>query len=166
MKLDSRIKALSDILTCFDTERAKEFIGQKGYFSDYLYVFTDLSDRAAGFLTAIRDQDYAFHQDEDGGYFRFFLPESSLKPAEKKFRPYTLEEFEDKFPVGRPIKFRVKAVPRPELFLFQNDTSRNTQIANVYVYVSTFQYDFDWLFEECELYDDSTRAWKPFGVEE
>ena len=34
MKLDPRIKSVSDILTCFEIERAKQFIGQKGYFAD------------------------------------------------------------------------------------------------------------------------------------
>ena len=33
MRLDSRIKSLSDILTCFDIEEAKQYIGQKGYFA-------------------------------------------------------------------------------------------------------------------------------------
>ena len=42
MKLDKRIRALSDILTCFDIERAKEFLGEKGYFAGDLYCFTDL----------------------------------------------------------------------------------------------------------------------------
>ena len=41
MELDKRIKVLSDILTCFDVERAREFLGEKGYFGD-LYCFTDL----------------------------------------------------------------------------------------------------------------------------
>ena len=40
MKLDKRIKALSDILTCFDIEKAKQFIGQKGYFANDLYCFS------------------------------------------------------------------------------------------------------------------------------
>lgn len=31
MNLDPRIKSKLDILSCFDIEKAKEFVGQKGY---------------------------------------------------------------------------------------------------------------------------------------
>ena len=37
MKLDSGIKSLSDILTCFDIENAKQYADWKEYFADKLY---------------------------------------------------------------------------------------------------------------------------------
>lgn len=164
MKLDPRIKSLSDVLTCFDIERAKEFIGQKGYFSDYLCVFTDLSDRAAGPLTGIRDNDYAFYQDEDGGYFRFFIPESSLKPIEKKYRPYTLEEFMTIFPIGRPIEFKAKETDGVRLRLALLGYREYSEGANIYI--GPYYYDLEALFEDYEWHEDATGDWVPFGVEE
>ncbi len=168
MKLDSRIKALSDILTCFDTERAEQFIGQKGYFADYHSAFTDLSDRDVGLLTEIRDHDYTFHREEKGGYFRFFLPESCLKPKEKKFRPYTLEEFEDEFTIGRPIKFRKKGEVENEKYLILNGYSHR-QINGeriTYIYIGSNLYALDELFENYEFQSHFTEEFEPFGVEE
>ena len=37
MKLDSKIKSLSYILSCFDIEKAKQYVDWKGYFADKLY---------------------------------------------------------------------------------------------------------------------------------
>jgi hypothetical protein len=168
MKLDSRIKALSDILTCFDIEKAEQFIGQKGYFADYHSSFTDLSVREVGFLTGIRDHDYSFHQNEDGGYFRFFLPESCLKPKEKMYRPYTLAEFEDEFTIGRPIRFRKKGTTGYERYLILNGYCHG-QIngeAITYICIGSNVYILKELFEDYEWHEDATGDWVPFGEEE
>lgn len=82
MKLDPRIKSKSDILSCFDIENAKEFVGQKGYFADCLDSYRNLGNRAYGTLTEIKDSDCPFKMDNND-YWRFFLPESRLKPIEK-----------------------------------------------------------------------------------
>lgn len=168
MKLDSRIKALSDILTCFDIEKAEQFIGQKGYFADYHSSFTDLSVREVGFLTGIRDHDYSFHQNEDGGYFRFFLPESCLKPKEKMYRPYTLAEFEDKFHFGVPINFRKKGAEGHEKCLILNGYSHHQFNGETitYIYIGSDPYTLDELFNEYEWQSHYTEDYQPFGVEE
>ena len=57
MKLDPRIKALSDILTCFDIEEAKQYIGQKGYFTDDLYRFSDVLSCYHDTLTNVKNND-------------------------------------------------------------------------------------------------------------
>ena len=81
MKLDPRIKALSDILTCFDIEEAKQYIGQKGYFVGYISSYQNLGNRAYGTLTEIKDSDCPFKMDNNE-YWCFFIPESRLKPIE------------------------------------------------------------------------------------
>lgn len=81
MKLDSRIKSLSDILTCFDLEQAIQFIGQKGYFSDCFDHYRCLSSRKYGILTEIKDSDCPFKEDNNE-HWCFFIPESRLKPVE------------------------------------------------------------------------------------
>ena len=87
MKLDKRIKSLSDILTCFDIEKAKQFIGQKGYFADVNARYQNLEDetygKVYGTLTEIRDNEYPFKMDNNE-YWRFFIPESFLKPKSKE----------------------------------------------------------------------------------
>ena len=81
MNLDKRIKKLSDILTCFDVKDAGQFIGQEGYFSDCLEDYRCLSSRKYGILTEIKDSVYPFKEGNDS-YWRFFIPESRLKPVE------------------------------------------------------------------------------------
>ena len=44
MKLDSRIIDGKKPLTCFDSDEAKQFIGQEGYFSNDKTDFQDLND--------------------------------------------------------------------------------------------------------------------------
>ena len=82
MELDKRIKSLSDILTCFDVKDACQFLGQEGYFSDCLEYYRCLSSRKYGILTEIKDSDFPFKKDNDDDYWRFFIPESRLKPIE------------------------------------------------------------------------------------
>lgn len=81
MNLDKRIKKLSDILTCFDVKEAGQFLGQEGYFVDCLASYRNLGNRAYGTLTEIKDSDCPFKMGNNN-YWRFFLPESRLKPVE------------------------------------------------------------------------------------
>lgn len=81
MNLDKRIKSKSDILTCFDVEEARSFIGQKGYFEDYLDKYESLEVSEYGTLTEVLESGVPFKSD-DRCHWRFFIPESRLKPVE------------------------------------------------------------------------------------
>lgn len=87
MKLDPRIKSVSDILTPFDVEKAKEFIGQKGFFANDIYCFRAGEPYCVyGTLTRVyghQDQTDPYLKMEGDDLYSFFLPESSLKPEEK-----------------------------------------------------------------------------------
>ena len=165
MKLDPRIKSLSDILTIFDIERAKEFIGQKGYFADSLYYFDDLESCYYDTLTDACDgQGGPFHRRGDVSYQEFFIPESSLKPAEKKYRPYTLEEFKDTFPIGKPIKYRERGAEEGrERYLILNGYWKSKD--DMYVYIGPFSYTFEDLCDAYEWEFPFGGDWIPFGVE-
>ena len=128
MKLDSRIKSLSDVLTGFDIEKAKEFLGEKGYFGD-LYCFTDLQRECPyGTLADVfGDSDDVFRRREDNIYYSCFVPECLLKIKEKQCRPYTFMEFTDKFTVGQPIKFRQKGAVGWERYLMTTNGRSITQ---------------------------------------
>lgn len=82
MNLDNRIRSKSDILTSFDVEEAKSFLGQKGYFEDYLDKYESLETSEYGTLTEVLDNGVPFKSD-DRCHWRFFIPESRLKPVEK-----------------------------------------------------------------------------------
>lgn len=169
MKLDPRIKSLSDVLTCFDVERAKEFLGEKGYFAGDLYCFTGLlSLNPYGTLANILDDaDDTFQRREDSIYYPYFIPESSLKPIEKKYRPYTFMEFTDKFAVGQPIKFRQKGAVGWERYLILNGYQHEQHEGRTvtYIYIGSQGYTLDALFNDYEWQEHYTEDFKPFGVE-
>lgn len=168
MKLDPRIKSLSDVLTIFDIDRAKEFIGQKGYFANVPYNYSDLSDRRYryyGTLEAVFDTEgLTFRAGKTGKDFPYFLPESSLKPEEKKLRPYTLKEFEDTFPIGSPISLRLRGGDEIGNFLLIGYWQKQGK-EDAYIYIGRGSYDLEELFENYEWHDDDTGSWVPFGVE-
>lgn len=171
MELDNRIKSLSDILTCSDVERAKEFLGEKGYFAGDLYCFTDLRRVCPPYGTLANvfdDPDDTFQRKEDSIYYPYFVPECSLKPKEKHYRPYTFMEFTDKFTVGQPIKFRRKGMIGHERYLILNgyEHERDCDQTITYVYIGPIPYTFNELFNNYEWQEHYTEDFKPFGVEE
>ena len=168
MELDKRIKALSDVLTCFDIEKAKEFLGEKGYFAGDLYCFTDLQSCTYGTLTdACDDQAGPFHMREDNAYHQLFIPECSLKSKEKQYRPYTFMEFTAIFTFGRPIKFRQKGAVGWERYLILNGYQHEQHEGRTvtYIYIGPQGYTLDALFNDYEWQEHYTEDFKPFGVE-
>lgn len=95
MKLDPRINALSDILTVFDIDRAKQFIGQNGYFANALYCYYDLPHCCYGTLECVFNRGGDTFRMEGGNTgLAYFIPESSLKSVEDK--PLTLDGIYEK----------------------------------------------------------------------
>ena len=169
MELDKRIKALSDILTCFDVERAKEFLGEKGYFAGGLYCFMNLQRSCLyGTLANVFDDpDDVFQRREDSIYYPCFVPECLLKIKEKQHRPYTFMEFTDKFTVGQPIKFRRKGKVGWECYLILNGyrhEQHNDQTIT-FIYIGSYPYTLGQLFNDYEWQEHYTEDFKPFGVE-
>ena len=166
MELDKRIKSLSDILTCFDIERAKEFLGEKGYFAGDLCCFKDLQQLCAyGILVNVfDDRDDTFQKGET--IYPFFIPKCLLKPKEKQYRPYTFMEFTDKFTVGQPIKFRQKSAEGYERYLILNGYQHEQHEGRTvtYIYIGSYGYTLDALFNDYEWQEHYTEDFKPFGV--
>lgn len=77
MKLDSQIKEKP--FTMFETDKAKEFIGKKGFFTNELENFNDLNYNASkiGYETLRKVADLIYNpffiNGRDG--FKYFLPE-------------------------------------------------------------------------------------------
>lgn len=164
MELDKRIEKLSDILACVNVEEANQFVGQKGYFGDNICLFKKLEERIYDVLSDTgEDDDMPFIAQESHGYWRYFLPECRLKPEEKKYRPYTIEEFLDIFPIGHPIKFRYKEdkLKKVSIFLgYETLASGDTTIE-----IGICVYSLKELFEKYELQKFNEEEWQPFGVE-
>lgn len=169
MELDPRIKSLSDILggCVTDIERAKEFIGQKGYFAGRIDCFRKGELRCIyGTLTNVLDGQRGSPYLEGSHYsYPLFLPESILMPTEKKYRPYTLREFQNNFAVGSRVKFRAKGGPDLFLTLDGYGPKRYKGYTITYIYIGGGRNTLRELFDGYERYDDATGSWVPFGVE-
>lgn len=161
MKLDKRIKSKEDILTCFDIEKAGQFLGHKGYFANVNSSYQNLDNKAYGILTEIKDAAYSFKMDNNE-YWRFFIPEIILKPKQKKFRPCTLDDFG--LHIGDLIRFRRKDNHNPEICTMYTGYLKNNGIVKVMLGVG--YYNFEELFNSYEWFDKDSNTWEIFGVEE
>ena len=174
MKLDKRIKDRTGIQTCISFD--KKYIGKKGFFFDEFCQLIDLKAKCCyGTLIDINETDVAndlcFKATSDKtGYncfFRFFIPEDHLKPVEKKYRPYTLEEFSNIFKVGDLVVFRYKDSDEVKCAMFTGyitdvDRIDDKNPGSCELMLGCFHYSLLSLFEECELFLNG--KWLPFGV--
>ena len=176
MKLDKRIESERLIYTPFTTTKPK--LHEKGYFTDDIHAFNNLEecDCRYGELVEHDDVDYAYPyccEDVDGcgdgsttcDWFAFYIPESSLKQKEKqkKYRPYTINEFLDKFHFGDSIILRPKIHTKTEFHVAYNG----------YKVIDNNKIEFYFgpaIFTLPELFQSYERfylgRWYPFGVEE
>ena len=173
MQLDKRIKSI-DSIRSFNTDN-DDCLGKFGYFTNYVTNFDDLNSIRKGICVFKDGERFPFYcGDQKSHYcddqkFQFFIPESELLPKEKKYRPYTLEEFCDKFTVGLPIKFRQKGKVGSERYLILNGYIHEQYYDEIITYISIGSgggYSLQELFEEYEWQEHYTEDFKPFGVEE
>jgi hypothetical protein len=73
MNIDENIEDRKYIFDCFNSENAREYIGQRCYFSDELSDFFDLSVCEFGTLTRVYDTPSPFEKGNSA--FRFCLSE-------------------------------------------------------------------------------------------
>ena len=164
MKLDHRIKSLSDILTCFDIEEAKQFIGQKGYFALNIGYYKCLADIKYGTLTWVGDDDTFAPFKESDCSWDLFIPESRLLEIKKKeFRPFTLREFLVKFPLLTTITMRKRG--DNDCIITCTFTGYRTRLICIDVCLGVEWVSLGTLADEYE-YKNTLGDWLPFGVEE
>lgn len=173
MKLDKRIKDIGTIQTILHYD--VNCIGCKGYFFDEFIQTKDLSKCRYGELIDITTHDdrndLCFKTgNEEGlvGFYRFFISEADLKPIEKKYRPYSLEEFLEIFGIGDQIVFRVKNADDIKCAMF---TGYITDVERIddktpgacEVMLGVFHYSLLDLFKDFERFYNG--RWWPFGIE-
>lgn len=84
MKLDPRIHEGKKPLDCFDIQKAKKFLGTKGYFSPYIDYFGDLKLTHYGTLLDIDDKSTIPYGVDNDSYYVFFLPSAWVKNTEEQ----------------------------------------------------------------------------------
>ena len=171
-KLDARIKSMDDVQTCLHYDDS--YIGKTGYFAIDLCDLSDLSccshdTLAQIILDGAGDDIFRTPHDVDNGNWgrRFFVPDSLLKPIEKKYRAFTLAEWVDQHEIGEVIRFRNTCnqefnVMYLGYILDTNDDIQDVRTKGQIMFVST-PYTLQELFERYEICING--EWKPFGIE-
>lgn len=168
MILDSRIKEGKRPLTCFDFEQAKDFVGKKGYFADYLNQYSNISDLTLDVLKTVSlDENDSTPYKTKITSWEYFLPAEWVKESEKKYRPFSLEEFFNIFEVGDLIVFKMKNTDEVKCAMFTGYITDAERIDDktpgaVELMLGIFHYSLFSLFEDFELLYHG--KWQPFGV--
>ena len=159
--LDSRIKDCSDIQSFKQYD--DKYIGESGYFSDSLCRFQDLKCCYKHTLININDDEEAgdFIFESKGGNYRYFLPEKLLKPIEKNYRPYTLNEFIEEYPLCSHLLLRPKNDSMEMLRLI--DGYNKYKNGNGTVFMGGTAFSMSELYNNYEIFRDG--EWQPFGIE-
>ena len=169
MKLDPRILEGKKPFSVFSTEEAREFIGEKGYFTDLTGHFRNIKDHRIGTLQSI-DQEathtpfWANFTDWPSGAYDYFLPAEWVKPEEpkKKYRPYTVMEFIKDYPLGSHLHFRPKdqTMEMHKLITGYNDCLNGSGT----LFLDNGLFSLLRAYEDYELFKDG--VWQPFGIED
>ena len=127
LELDKRIWVLTDIKSVTDGCPDCELMTKKGYFANSIFDFKDLKRTCVyGEYAGWREHNQCFlcEQAGDETYYSYFLPEADLKPVEKpekKYRPYSLNEFLNEHEIGDKITYRIKLDKQQEKFIRRMD---------------------------------------------
>lgn len=177
MKLDKKILPGKRPLTCFDTEEAKKFIGEKGYFNHNLSRFCYLKNCTPAYLRNIFVRSESCFEasriDWPNTDYKYFLPAEWVKPEEPeckecKWRPFTLDEFVKRFDleVGTRV-FLIRSITTPvnQRRLLLTGIIQDKDPCVCGVYLGGCYFTFSDLFD---LYDVrfGQNDWQPFGVED
>lgn len=172
MKLDPRINNGKKPLTCFDTEEAKQFRGEQGYFSDSVTDFTNLDNISKAILCMVNDNDwnYPFIAPSPVGRARYFLPEKWTFNLSAGWRPYLIDEWLQEHNFGDVIEFRRKDKQMEFTMMFAGYSQSDCvgDYGTMRIVLGDIAYEFDYLFENYELLDktsDGKFVWRPFGIE-
>lgn len=167
MELDPRIRSI-DSIRSFNTKN-DDCLGKFGYFTKFVQNFDDLDKVRKGVCGFKDGSRFPFYEGDQS--FQFFIPDSELlprKPKEKQYRPYTLNEFKDKFHIGQPICFRKTGEVGNERYLILNGYSNCKLFDEITtdIYIGRGAYTLDELFNKYEWQASDTEDFQPFGVEE
>ena len=165
MNLDSRIKDILYIADCFTTDTYKKYIGTECYFSNELSNFANLDNCTRGTLDAVYDDSVLPYGSKERGY-SFCLASVFVEQKQTELKPFTLEEFNERFEYGEYVTFRRK--DRTRSFCvpyngneYRSETEDDTDDG---VHLGAYSFSLQYLFDDYELKVGD--GWKPFGVEE
>lgn len=159
MKLDKRIIEGKKPLDCFDEDIAKQFIGKKGYVTDFLQDFCNLNKvKTSELKTVYHTEVFCYLCGSTGK--KYFLPMEWIKEPEKKYKPYTVMEFIKEYPIGSHLHFRPKdgTIEMHRLIDGYNDCLNGAGT----LFLCGAMFSMKELYDNYEIFRDG--EWLPFGV--
>ena len=160
MELDKRIMSGKKPLTCFDSEFAKQFIGKTGFVTNELNQFRDLNQIKEVTLGNVYQTEIYCFSSVTG--YKYFLPAEWVKEPEKKYRAFTIKEFQQKYSVGSVLKIRQKQNRFTESVVQYVGYKKYEER----IYLGITDFTLNELFENFEMIEPQNDTWHPFGVEE
>lgn len=164
MNLDSRIKDILYIADCFTVDTYKKYIGTECYFSNEISNFANLDNCTKGKLDAVYDDSVLPYGSKERGY-SFCLASVFVEQKQTQLRPFTLEEFNERFEFGEYITFRRKDRTRYFYTPYNGNEYRSEteDDPDDGVHLGAYAISLQDLFDDYEYRVGG--EWRPFGVE-
>lgn len=150
-----------DVFTVLNASEAEAYEGEEGYFADSL---EDLQNFVKENITR-KLYFIARTHSEYQNNAALFLPASKVKRTRKKYRPYTLEEFYNIFPVGSLITFHQKDSDYRGVWLFTGYATGSNLAGKDSLYLGAHVFNLQELFDDYQ-WIDKNENWHCFGIEE
>lgn len=161
MELDKRIKEGKRPLSCFDTEQAKEFLGKECYLSNSIADYADLNNVTAKRILDDVSNTSIPYSSNPAGIYCYCLPCEWVKEHEKKYRPFLLNEFLNRYRLGNTVYFRRIGYKEVKCAMFVEYVRGESPEENQIV-LGNMRYTLAYLFKNHELSLED--IWQPFGV--
>lgn len=154
-----------DVYSWSDPESAKKYVEKKGYFGNsFQELVTNVNNNKTSILWNVFSANdvHCIFEDEHDNRYGLFLPMDKVKDVEepKKWRAFTLEEFDSLFQIGNVLFLRKKEDHNYIIKVqFIGVTSHRDQ-----VFISLGNYKLtlqDWF---CSYELNKNKMWQPFGV--
>lgn len=157
-----------DIFTIVNAEEAKKYIGQQGYFTSF--YSDNLSDWDFDILKSINDlkssECNSIFNAKNNDYicYGLFLPMNKVKEIRKetKWRPFTLEEFNETIPMGTVFKYKYKRNNVNDVYSVYYHANLDCENGFQSIFFEDSYHDFVYCFNEMKLFLNG--EWQPFGV--
>lgn len=157
--MDKRVKKGKIPLTIF-SKNIRKFIGKTCYFGNSSYDFGNLDDASKGILTDVDDKVGIVVANISGTEtdYSFVLPAEWVNESDKTSRPFTIEEFLERFKLGSEIVYRHKGAPEEYHGMFTGYFIGE----GVYISLGSDDFSLQELFNDFEFKDSG--EFKIFGM--
>lgn len=154
------------IADCFTVDTYKKYIGTECYFSNEISNFASLDNCTKGKLDAVYDDSVLPYGSKERGY-SFCLASVFVEQKQTELRPFTLEEFDEKFELGKPITFRLKDRIKTFYLPYMGSeyvSETEDDPVDDGVHLGAYAISLQDLFNDYEYRVGDGDEWRPFGV--